>query len=272
MTTILNISTASVPEQRKALIAIEREIKELHRDWSYYDEVPARVIHLLKRRKYILNNMFNPSDEAMRHFNRVNATLATLSERLDERADALRQTASLWLTEFDQEIRFKACIEFDADLECDIETARPVINLSDNGWYGSDFEYMINLLAELYELNEHSEIISFVDYIVPIKKSPNKYSANRQKSPEEEAWQKALFARWLAFKTDKPCDNCNEFGSHYPFNGRPEFRNIKITKAVHILCKHKMYAIPDVLRMNCFRSGIHISIENLRTQKDRIIK
>ncbi len=268
MKTSENRSTAGIPstivEQRKALIAIEREIKERYD--SYDGDLDERLEHLLCDRKNILDSMFKPSTEAMRHFERVNSQLTTLLERLHNRIDALKRSFVSPDLEFDEFIFVDAWIKFEP------EPYGAVINLSDNGYYGSDFQYMLRelpylgrvcpslyTLKLLYGVKSVGKITFFEDSITPINTPPIQLDEATLKEIEQlKEWRQNITKR-------------EESIPSLTFNGRQEFQNIKISKAVYELCDKKYYAIADVLRMNCFLTGLDISIQNYRDQRDRTI-
>ena len=75
--------------------------------WMRNSEMLCSVKGLLSDRQTLLNKMFQPTPEAMRHFNAVNNRLCILSHQLQERMRKLNEKRSLIMD----------CPDFDDDLE-----------------------------------------------------------------------------------------------------------------------------------------------------------
>lgn len=51
-----------------------------------------------------------------------------------------------------------------------------------------------------------------------------------------------------------------------PFQQYPEFKNITICYAVHDICTHRPYSIPDLLRLNDFWCEVELTAQSITTQ------
>ena len=51
-----------------------------------------------------------------------------------------------------------------------------------------------------------------------------------------------------------------------PFQDHPEFKNIIICYAVHDICTHRPYSIPDLLRLNDFWCEVELTAQSITTQ------
>ena len=52
----------------------------------------------------------------------------------------------------------------------------------------------------------------------------------------------------------------------YPFNRFPEFKDSITCYAVHDLTDHKLYSIPDLLRLNDFWSEVEFKVQSITNQ------
>ena len=125
-------------------------------------------------------------------------------------------------------------LDFDDDYELE-GTLQYVFNgktsiccLTDDNYYGSNFAVMIKTLYEVYA---HSGIESIV-------------TLNEHRGPLDDG------VSW----------------DEYPFNRFPEFKHFIICYAVHDLTDHKLYSIPDLLRLNDFWSEVEFKIQSITNQ------
>lgn len=166
--------------------------------WMRNSEMLCSVKGLLSDRQTLLNKMFQPTPEAMRHFNAVNNRLCILSHQLQERMRKLNEKRSLIMD----------CPDFDDDLEIEGRLAfsfndeNSVLKLADDDYYCSDFARMICLIDSLIH---HSTDWHALECIHP--HSPKLY-------------------------------NDLNWNNDFPFIGCEEFKNIKICYAVHNLTDH----------------------------------
>ena len=124
--------------------------------------------------------------------------------------------------------------DFDDDYELE-GTLKFVFNdetsisrLPDDDYYGSNFAVMIKTLYEVY-----------VDYGIE-----SIVTINEHHGPLDDG------VSWY----------------EYPFNRFPEFKDFIICYAVHDLTDHKLYSIPDLLRLNDFWSEAEFKVQSITNQ------
>ena len=124
--------------------------------------------------------------------------------------------------------------DFDDDYELE-GTLKFVFNdetsisrLPDDDYYGSNFAVMIKTLYEVY-----------VDYGIE-----SIVTINEHHGPLDDG------VSWY----------------EYPFNRFPEFKDFIICYAVHDLTDHKLYSIPDLLRLNDFWSEVEFKGQSITNQ------
>lgn len=100
-----------------------------------------------------------------------------------------------------------------------------ICHLPDDEYYGSNFAVMIKTIYEVYT---HSGIESIV-------------TINEHRGPLDDG------VSWY----------------EYPFNRFPEFEGFIICYAVHDLTDHKLYPIPDLLRLNDFWSEVNFKAQSI---------
>ncbi len=194
--------------------------------WMRNSEMLCSVKGLLSDRQTLLNKMFQPTPEAMRHFNAVNNRLCILSQQLQERMRKLNEKRSLIMD----------CPDFDDDLEIEGRLAfsfndeNSVLKLADDDYYCSDFARMICLIDSLIH---HSTDWHALECIHP-------------HSPK--------------------LDNDLNWNNDFPFIGCEEFKNIKICYAVHNLTDHLGYSIPDLIRLNDFWCEVRLTLQSITEQ------
>lgn len=221
-----------IKKLREEVKGIEAEIKSMigqYRNDDYYVDIPEGADHerlkeLLMSRHHSLDMLFRRDPEGVERFRKVNACLKDLSDRLYMKgARIYRQYFTYGIDEeFDDDFMI------DADLRFVYNGPESVAVLGDEEYYGSDFNYMMNVIY---------------DYC---KDFPN-VGASYSKS----------FG-----KTDRPemTDSELEFANRYDYNDWgeikiwiPELEGIKICNAVNEICVYENgYSVADLLRMNYF--------------------
>lgn len=149
--------------------------------------------------------------------------------RLEQQNDVLlRRTLDLHYTKRQFEFlerKAKAWAD-DCDLEAELLFAgcKPDewLRMDEDEYYGSDFGYMLNLQSALYNRKNSYNTID---------------SARSEMLDDGTSWAEGIFLR------------------------RPEFDHICICYALHSLCTHINYPIPDVLRMNNFLTEVTFRYE-----------
>lgn len=109
-----------------------------------------------------------------------------------------------------------------------------ILTLPDDVLYGSNFPVMIKALYELYS-------DGFADSIVTVNEHHGILD-------DGQSWNEP------------------------PFMGHSEYDNIIICYAVHDLTSHKLYSIPDLLRLNDFWAEVNFKIQSITDQSGHHFK
>ncbi len=196
---------------------------------------------LLGERCRLLNEMFRATPEELEVFRKVNDRLLDLTQKMHDKT--LRLYKALLKTgydhEFDDDIMVEGTLRFvyndeDGSLYWSDEDLKDPYNRPNA--YGSNFPAMMDILYDYYEESAIPECASCgVSYSI---------MHNRGMSPKELG-----------------IDNFLDDGQSWAEGclKREEFKDICICHAVHDLCTHKNYSIPDLLRMNDFWCEVRIT-------------
>lgn len=137
---------------RKELQAIESDIKVIvgPRKEGTWMEVPADIDlenlkDLLRSRRYCLNMLFRKDPKGLEHFRKANNLLRSLTDRMYKKgARVYRQYLISGIDEtFDDDFMI------DADLRFVYNDGESIAKLDDEEYYGSDFDYMMNVIYDL---------------------------------------------------------------------------------------------------------------------------
>ena len=193
---------------------------------------------MLSRRCVLLNNMFLCTPEEVDAFKKVNDRLTDLTKKMHSKALSLYRTLLKdgYDPDFDDDLTMEATLRYVYSDEYE----SVVQDNSERNPYGSDFAHMLDILYDYYE-----------DACWP-----------------DCAWCSADYRLDL-----KPDMTAEEYGLYDFLNNgtswaeswldREEFKEITICHAVHDLCTHKYYSIPDLLRMNDFWIEIKITHQHI---------
>lgn len=218
---------------KRQLHAIENKITaiagrdmDISSKWMEDSAQVGIVKALLSDRCVLLNEMFTPTSEALKHFNAVNNRLSSLSRQLRARMKTLDE----------KRLSIMDCPDFDDDFEIEgrlsfsFNDENSVLKLDDDNYYGSDFAKMICLIDSL--------------------------------THREADWH-ALECIYLhSLNLD---DNLS-WNNDYPFIGRGELEDINICYAVHNLTDHLGYSIPDLIRLNDFWAEVRLTVQSITEQ------
>lgn len=194
---------------------------------------------LLLLRCWALNNLFDEhcTDEEVRRFTAVNDMLYDMTERMYERARMVNELIkTMPLHKKDDDVELEAKLRFWED------GASSVLELEDDGYYGSDFSRMIVLLAIVdrdYKCYDEIEQTNICPRIVDGKIVSDDEITNDL--DDGTTWAEA----WLR---------------------HPKLDHLVICHAVHDICTHKNYSIPDLLRMNTFEVSVEMKIQQIENQ------
>lgn len=216
---------------KQELLQIESRIIELvgsDLELFSYDGLSEEQKEEVKRLLRVRRDIFNEM------FQLTEANLARfckVNEELYRLTMALDERVKKFISK--KELLFDS-LDFDDDYELE-GTLQYVFNdkisiccLTDDNYYGSNFAVMIKTLCEVYA---HSGIESIVTL-----------NEHRGLLDDGVSWDE------------------------YPFNRFPEFKDFIICYAVHDLTDHKLYSIPDLLRLNDFWSEVEFKIQSITNQ------
>ena len=244
----MNPSVEKTASLKSFIIDIEKEILEITGDVLDYSLIIRKRLKpgqfellddLLDLRGWALNSLFDEhcTDEEVRRFAAINDKLYEMTERMYERARMVNELIkTMPLHEKDDDVELEAKLRFWED------GASSVLELEDDGYYGSDFSRMIVLLAIVdrdYKCYDEIEQTHLCPRLVDGKVVSDDEITND--FDDGTTWAEA----WLR---------------------HPKLDHLVICHAVHDICTHKNYSIPDLLRMNTFEVSVDIKIQQIEDQ------
>lgn len=194
---------------------------------------------LLSSRSWALNKLFENhcTDEEVRRFTAINNQLYDMTQRMYERTRMLNDLIkAMPLHEKDDDVMIEANLKFWED------GAISVLELEDDGFYGSDFARMIEILAMVDSDHIHLSNIEHLTASTSIEMGELKVDNDITNALDDgTTWAEA----WLR---------------------HPKLDHLVICHAVHDICTHKNYSIPDLLRMNTFEVSVDMKIQQIEDQ------
>lgn len=216
---------------KQELLQIESRIIELvgsDLELFNYDELSKKQKEEVERLLWVRGDILNEM------FQPTEANLAQfckVNEELYRLTMALDERVKKLISK--KELLFDF-LDFDDDYELEgtlkfvFNDESSICHLPDDDYYGSNFAVMIKTLFEVYS---HSGIESIV-------------TLNEHRGPLDDG------VSW----------------DEYPFNRFPEFKDSITCYAVHDLTDHKLYSIPDLLRLNDFWSEVEFKVQSITNQ------
>lgn len=216
---------------KQELLQIESRIIELvgsNLERFNYDELSKVQKEEVKRLLWVRGDILN------KMFQPTEANLARfckVNEELYRLTMALDERVKKLISK--KELLFDF-LDFDDDYELEgtlkfvFNDESSICHLPDDDYYGSNFAVMIKTLFEVYS---HSGIESIV-------------TLNEHRGPLDDG------VSW----------------DEYPFNRFPQFKDSITCYAVHDLTDHKLYSIPDLLRLNDFWSEVEFKVQSITNQ------
>ena len=195
---------------------------------------------LLDLRGWALNVLFEVhcSDEEVRRFTAINDKLYAMTESMYERARMVNELIKIMpLHEKDDDVEVEGKLKFWED------GAPSVLEIEDDEFYGSDFTRMIVLRSIIdsdYKSYDKIERVAIYPKLVDGKLIPDDTEIKNDMD-DGTTWAEA----WLR---------------------HPKLDHLIVCHAVHDICTHKNYSIPDLLRMNTFEVSIDIKIQQIEDQ------
>ena len=245
----MNPSVEKTASLKSFIIDIEKDILGIAGDVLDYSLIIRKRLtpgqfelldSLLDLRCWALNSMFEVhcSDEEVRRFTDINDKLYTMTERMYERARMVNKLIkTMPLHEKDDDVEVEAKLRFWED------GAPSVLEIEDDEFYGSDFTRMIVLLSLIdndYRSYDEIERVAIYPKLAEGKLISDETEIKNDMD-DGTTWAEA----WLR---------------------HPKLDHLVICHAVHDICTHKNYSIPDLLRMNTFEVSVDIKIQQIEDQ------
>ena len=185
------------------------------------------VESLVMSRKLVLDKMFQATQREMEIFVKQNNRLLDLTNQMYHRTAQMYRMSlanmNMYLDGDDCDVEGKLVYSYN---DCD-----SVLKYEEDRIYQSDFDYMIELVSLLMEKSRHR--------VAEIESAIVSYRPGCNPSMTDE---------------ELDCVNTLDDGETWAegCRMRPELDSICICHAVHDICTHKDYSIPDLLRMDDF--------------------
>ena len=230
---------------RSRLLKTEEKIKaivgKLHNGYAW-DKCPVqrnKIDILLSDRSAYLNRMFLATPEEVKRFEELNNKLLKMADDMRKRSAMLWETMVQMkkMTEFDDEYEVEGILKVQGWNE-----EEEVLKLPEDEYYGSDFQFMSEILHEmvpdcLNQANCHHRL------------EPRNFEA-RETDPgtaftdtmeDGTTWAEGLLCH-------------------------PALSHICVCHPIHDICTHNPFSIPDLLRINDFKTTVTLTIEHRETQ------
>lgn len=197
------------------------------------------VDELLLDRMVILNILFrlHCNDAEIDRFKLINNHLYGLTKELFRKTADTYRMMLMW----PRDDHFTDDVNIDGSITYECESETNFMRLEDDAFYCSDFGQMLAVISATENDNR-----------------PDIVSAFCQWNPEEDN----------AKMSDKELgiENHLDDGESWVegFQYFPQLDDTCICYAVHDICTHRSYSIPDLLRMNDFTAQVKVEIQNIR--------
>ena len=213
-------------------------------NWTRSQQKLERVGELIDERKWLLDRMFVGSSEEVARMERVNELLLDLTQQMYLRSAALHR--KVLTATYDEAFDDVVMVEGTLRYSCDGDES--VLCMTNDGYYGSNFERMLSVIDWLYVRNcdgfQQPEIEQTICKSMESDDKPD------------------MSDKELGFK------NSLDDGTTWAEGvlRHPAFKHICICHAVHDICTHKSYSIPDLLRMNDFWCEVKVVHQHIVEQ------
>ena len=203
-----------------------------------------RVGDLICRRMVLLNRMFTGTPEEVERMEQVNDRLLELTRQMYSRSATLYRKV---LTDtrdeaFDDDIVVEGSLKYN----CGDETS--VLPMSNDGYYGSDFYRMLQVIDWLYMREAEGFKLEAIEETGCKSWEPKDVP---EQSDAELGFEDSL--------------NDGTTWAEGPLR-HPALESICLCHAVHDICTHKYYSIPDLLRMNDFWCEVKVTHQHIVDQ------
>lgn len=218
---------------------------------SYMTKTDIDKVHdFLSTRRLLLDQMFTYSDEEVKRFEEVNELLIGLSKQMYHRTADLYRTIlrSGMDKNFDDDYEVEGTLNTGVEYDPEDGDFGTVLHFDTDGYYGSDFAYMLYVLAENDE-KSHFCLDNIEECGI---------HHNEANTPD---------------MTDKEFDCCWEFlndgTSWIEWHRHPRLNHICVCHALHSMFDHHQYALADIIRVNSFWVNAKLTCQRITDQKGR---
>lgn len=203
-----------------------------------------RIGDLIGQRKVLLDRMFAATLEEVERMEQVNTLLLQLTQQMYHRSAELyrKVLGATYDKTFDDDVVVEGSLKYNCD------GPKSVLHLSNDLYYGSDFTRMLQIIDWLYFCRTDGfgleEIESTLAKSIEPDDTPSMSDAELGFADDLDdgtTWAEACL-------------------------DHPAFKHICICHAVHDICTHKSYSIPDLLHMNDFWCEVKITHQHIVEQ------
>ena len=193
-----------------------------------YDAKYKKIKELLNVRQTLLNELFFATSEEIIRLKQVNSLLDELTKKMYHRTASLYRVflSSYRDEEFDDDYEIEGTLKCNIDYDSEGGIYGTILKLENDEFYGSDFGYMIALI------NRMQDCESIVECHIGYKETHTLSMSNEELD---------CYDHW----DDGVSWNEGELN-------RKELEHICICYAMHVICVHNEYSLPDLLRLNDF--------------------
>ena len=193
-----------------------------------YDAKYKKIKELLNVRQSLLNELFFATSEEIIRLEQVNSLLDELTKKMYHRTASLYRAllSSYRDEEFDDDYEIEGTLKCNVDYDSEDGSYGTVLKLENDEFYGSDFGYMIALINEMQDRE------NIVEWHIGYKETHTLSMSNEELD---------CYDHW----DDGVSWNEGELN-------RKELEHICICYAMHVICVHNEYSLPDLLRLNDF--------------------
>ena len=202
-----------------------------------------RVYELIGDRKWLLDQMFVGTPEEVARMKAVNERLLELTSLMYRRSAALyrKVLTCSYDADFDDDVMVEGILKYSYNEESSL------LPMSNDAFYGSDFCRMMQVIDGLYGY----------DIVVELEEIKSTLCKNFDPHDQPE-----MSDAELGFKDELDDGTAWAEGALW----HPAFKNICLCHAVHDICTHKNYSIPDLLRMNDFWCEVKVTHQHIVDQ------
>lgn len=228
---------ADMDTKRGVVMSVEERIQKIvgPRDifLPHIDEKNRNILKaLIKVRQTSFDEMMIPTADEVEWMGWLNDKLLELTHQL------YAKVAELWKVMNDSGLHLDDDYCVEGAIKYLWDEDRPAPTLDNDGWYASDFNYMLWVLSE-FDQRDTNPMNSIHEILQDLCMT------------EEEA-RKGLI------DTYDEGDTWTDGALN-----RPAFKDINVCYVLHALCCHFHYSLADVLRMNGFSLAVQVAYDHI---------